>query len=108
MNAGVSQRELARSAGVTPAMIQQTEAGKRQPGLSSLEKIATALGVPFETLRQGAPPESDAEELLSDRLTYETARRMSQMTLRERQQVSDFAEFIARKKFERREDDAAQ
>lgn len=42
---GLSQAELARSAGVSPGLIGQIENGRINPSLETLEKLAKALGV---------------------------------------------------------------
>lgn len=43
--AGLSQRDLARKAGVAQSVIAELERGKHPPSVSSLSKLATALGV---------------------------------------------------------------
>ena len=47
----LSQRQLARSVGVTAAYISRIEHGERLPTLQLLEKIADALGVDLAWLR---------------------------------------------------------
>ncbi|KYH31866.1 helix-turn-helix domain-containing protein [Neomoorella mulderi] len=42
---GLTQSALAAQAGLSPAMIGQIEAGKVQPSLNTIEKIAKALGI---------------------------------------------------------------
>lgn len=42
---GLSQRALAKRAGVAPSTVYEAETGRRTPELESLKKIAAALGV---------------------------------------------------------------
>ena len=43
-NAGLSQSELARRAGVSQSVVSAYESGKRQPALSTLSRLITATG----------------------------------------------------------------
>ena len=51
---GTSQRELARTLGLSPSLISQIELGKSAASMSTLHKLATALQVKmtyfFETV----------------------------------------------------------
>lgn len=47
---GISQEELALSAGLSRNAIWKIESGKVSPTIASLEKIAEALGMDFATL----------------------------------------------------------
>ncbi len=48
LNAGLSQEDLARAAGVSEGTIKRLEAGKgKQPYPSTRRRIAAALGVPI-------------------------------------------------------------
>ena len=48
---GLTQRDLARKAQVTPAYIAQLETGtKKNPSLAVLQRLAKALGVPLHKL----------------------------------------------------------
>lgn len=49
---GVSREELARRLGVTPAAVAQFEAAKARPRAATLKKVAAALGLDWEVLRQ--------------------------------------------------------
>ncbi len=49
---GVSREELARRLGVTPAAVAQFEAAKARPRAATLKKVAAALDVDWEVLRQ--------------------------------------------------------
>jgi transcriptional regulator with XRE-family HTH domain len=42
---GMTQRELARAAGVSQALVAELERGKHPPSISSLAKLAVALSV---------------------------------------------------------------
>jgi transcriptional regulator with XRE-family HTH domain len=45
-NAGISARELAKRVGLTPSAVSQIESQATQPSLTTLRKIAAALGEP--------------------------------------------------------------
>lgn len=47
---GLTQRELARIAGMKQPYIAAIETGERNPTLESMVKIAAALGVPVRSL----------------------------------------------------------
>jgi len=64
--AGLSQRALARLAGVAPETVARLERDRQPPRPDTLRKLAVALGVPLEVLAGGnlAPgPEPTAEAL---------------------------------------------
>ena len=48
--AGKSQGDLADKAGLSRVYLNQLEAGKRDPSLSTLTRLARALGVKLEAL----------------------------------------------------------
>jgi transcriptional regulator with XRE-family HTH domain len=47
---GMSQRELAENAGLTPAAVSQILAGKREPSLTTICLILRVIPVKFERL----------------------------------------------------------
>jgi len=49
-NRGLSQEELANKIGLSVSYISLIEKGKRDPAMSTVEEIATALGVPLSLL----------------------------------------------------------
>lgn len=53
--AGLTKRELAEKAGVTPAAVGQYEAGITRPGPALIPKLADALDVPKEFFLAGRP-----------------------------------------------------
>ena len=57
--AGLSQTELARSAGVTQSVISAYESGARQPSLPVLEKLVAATGLELELRIRRSPPTLD-------------------------------------------------
>jgi transcriptional regulator with XRE-family HTH domain len=67
--AELSLRELAELTNVSNAYLSQLERGQHEPSLSVLRSIASALGVPLESLlvqaglleRDGEPPVRDTE-----------------------------------------------
>ena len=50
LETGLSQAKLAKLAGITEAGYQKLEYGHYKPRHTTAQKIATALGVPAETL----------------------------------------------------------
>jgi predicted nucleotidyltransferase/DNA-binding XRE family transcriptional regulator len=57
--AGLSQTELARSAGVTQSVISAYESGARQPSLPVLEKLVAATGLELELRIRRTPSTLD-------------------------------------------------
>lgn len=49
-NAGLTQEDLARKAGLTLSGLRQVETGRREPRLATAQAIASALGVPIEQI----------------------------------------------------------
>ena len=94
--AGLSQRELARSSGVSQGMISQIEAGHKEGGLRTLEKLAAALGVGFDALYRSDGP-SPGTGLLNDKLVYEIAQTVKPMTVREKREVLQFSKSLLKK-----------
>lgn len=54
--AGLSQRDLAEKAGTSQRAISFWEMGKREPALSNLQKLCTALGVGCEVFFEAEGP----------------------------------------------------
>ncbi len=48
---GVTQEELARRMGASPAAVAQMEAKNARPRAATLKKVAQALGIDWERLR---------------------------------------------------------
>lgn len=61
--ADMSLRDMATMTHVSNAYLSQVERGLHQPSVKVLQSIASALGVPFESLlhQAGVPPEPPAE-----------------------------------------------
>ncbi len=51
---GLSQRALAKAAGISQALVAELERGKHPPSAASLNKIVTALGVSEEDLARAS------------------------------------------------------
>ncbi len=51
---GVSQRWLAREAGISDAFLCQMERGQTEPGAAVLERLADVLGTTMDALWKGA------------------------------------------------------
>lgn len=58
---GVTQEQLAETAGVHPTYIGQLERGEKNATIDSLAKVTTALQVPLSQLLEGISP-SETEE----------------------------------------------
>lgn len=54
--AGLSVPDLARKSGLSDDVLRQYETGKRSPTWESVQKLATALGVPTDSFRTPTPP----------------------------------------------------
>lgn len=54
--AGLSIPDLARASKLSDDVLRQYETGKRSPTWESVQKIATALGVPTDSFRTPTPP----------------------------------------------------
>lgn len=66
-DSGLSQSELARRAGLTPAYISQLLSGVNQsPGLDQLEQIAKALGITPSRLLAGPDDKPSAIDCLDE------------------------------------------
>lgn len=92
--AGLSQRELSLASGVSQGMISQIEAGNKQGGLKTLEKLAKAMGVGFNALYPADTPDTDKTKLLQDKLVYDIAKTVHPMTVKEKREVLRFAKFM--------------
>ncbi|NEM91830.1 helix-turn-helix domain-containing protein [Galbitalea soli] len=66
VNAGLTLRELARQAEVSPSFISQIENGKSQPSVSTLYTFSRLLGVSVDELFDPRGPEAAAEEVPQD------------------------------------------
>lgn len=70
---GLTQLELSLQSGFTRAYLSGLEAGKRNPRLLSLDRLATALGVTVEDLvrrpQDGTPKAQSGNEPAGDRET---------------------------------------
>lgn len=67
VNAGISQRELARRLGLSPSLISQLESGMTKPSVGTLYAIVTELGLSLDSVIRGdqnqpaeAPTSTDA------------------------------------------------
>lgn len=50
--AGLSQKELAKRAGISPSGLCRIESGDYDPSWGNMRKVATGLGVSMETLAE--------------------------------------------------------
>ncbi len=55
MDAGISQRELARRLGLSPSLISQLEKGVSKPSVGTLYAIVTELDVSVDSVLRGKP-----------------------------------------------------
>src|SRR5882762_6483859 len=66
--ADVPQRELAKRISIDSSLVSMLESGKRRPSLKTLEKIASALGIPFHLLALLGTEPNDSKTLDSKAL----------------------------------------
>ena len=59
---GISQEDMALSAGLSPRYISLLEAGKHRPSLATMEALAKRLAVPLSELIREAEARAAAEE----------------------------------------------
>ena len=74
---GLSQAKLAKTAGISVSYLSLLERGKRDPTLSTIEKIASALDVPVSILVFLAANDEDMSGLsseLREKLSYTALR----------------------------------
>lgn len=95
--AGFSQRELSKTSGVSQGMISQIEAGNKEGGLRTLEKLAQGLGISFEALYRPEGQGNSGADLLKDKLIYEIAQTVKPMTVREKKEVLRFSKSLRKK-----------
>src|ERR1700691_877475 len=60
--ADMPQRELAQRVSIDASLISMLESGKRKTSLDTLEKIATALGIPFHLFTLLASESEDVQK----------------------------------------------
>ncbi|RLV47966.1 XRE family transcriptional regulator [Nocardioides mangrovicus] len=65
LNAGLTMRELARSAQVSPSLISQIENGKSQPSVATLYTFSRVLGVSVDELFESSDEPAPAATSLS-------------------------------------------
>src|SRR2546429_7291456 len=58
MQLGISQEELAERASLHRTYVSDVEAGKRNPSLASIQRLATALGAPLSAVFCAAEKDS--------------------------------------------------
>ena len=61
LEAGISQSELGRRAGLPVRNISYWEAGHGDPPFSAFARIARGLGMPIEELVRGCAPEDEVK-----------------------------------------------
>lgn len=79
--ADVPQHELAKRISVDSSLVSMLESGKRKPSLKTLEKISTALGIPFHLFTLLASEPGDVENADSETL-HRLAVGLSKLLLR--------------------------
>jgi transcriptional regulator with XRE-family HTH domain len=77
----ITQERLAEKSDLTVSYISKIEAGKRNPSLITIEKIATGLGVEIYQLFTNTEP-----ELMSDKIILDKIEELV-ITLRERSKL---------------------
>jgi transcriptional regulator with XRE-family HTH domain len=98
---GLSQRELAKQAGITFPFVSRIESGGRKPSLKTLRMLAPHLGVTADHLETGAPVSRAAErelQLSSAELELRLSRDLerAEQVFREEYERSDAPVLLAR------------
>src|SRR5438128_2556518 len=83
--AGLTQRALAERAGKAQSEIAKIERGRRDPTVSTLERLVCAAG--FDLKIQFVPHDEHDEQLIADSLKLTPAQRLAA--------VDDFNEFLS-------------
>ena len=94
--AGLTQRALAERAGKAQSEIAKIERGRRDPTVSTLERLVRAAG--FDLKIQFVPHDPHDEQLIADHLRLTPGQRLAG--------VDHFNEFISLARFVDRSDDA--
>ena len=94
--AGLSQRALAKRAGKAQSEIAKIERGRRDPTVSTLERLVRAAG--FDLKIQFVPHDDHDERLIAYHLRLTPRQRLAG--------VDQFNEFISSARFVDRRDDA--
>ena|SRR5216684_1044001 len=91
LDAGLSQSELARRAGVPRSEVCEIEAGRRQPSIPVLSRILRGAGL---ELRLQLEPIDDQNEVLASRFAKLTAEEQEHRRTRHARNVEAFSSAI--------------
>jgi transcriptional regulator with XRE-family HTH domain len=86
--AGLSQRELAESAGVAQSEIARIESGKREPSIPTLQRILAGAGL---ELRFRLAPIDDHDQVLASREARRSGQQKRAAAARHAHNVDRFA-----------------
>ena len=96
MEKGLTQAQLARNAGITPAALSQIINGARVPSSPILLKLATALSVSVDFLL-GNADESRLQDVLENEQIQVLYREFSGLGREDQDQIIDMIEFLKQK-----------
>ncbi|MCY3870800.1 MAG: helix-turn-helix transcriptional regulator [Gemmatimonadetes bacterium] len=90
---GLSQAELAKRAGLQPSAVSHFETGRRAPSFDNLKRLADTLEVTTDFLIG-----RDIDPTTSGPTLQSIFRNAQEMADEDRQQLAEFAAFLANKK----------
>jgi transcriptional regulator with XRE-family HTH domain len=83
----ISQKELSESAGITQAYLSLIEGNKKEPSISKLDRISTALGIPVSILIYMSMDETEMDE--KQKLIYSQIGKPFKELLKKEFEISD-------------------
>jgi transcriptional regulator with XRE-family HTH domain len=92
---GMSQKQIALSIGIDQAQYSRIESGKVEPTISSLEKIATALGVELSAFFSS---QTALEVSMEDKSLIEKAKLLDELDDEEKNSIFNIIEGLISKK----------
>jgi len=92
----ITQTELAKSAGLTPAAISQFESGARKPSFDTLSSLADALKVTTDYLL--GKKRQNYDDLLADPKVSVMFRGLMDLSEHDKETMYQFYEFLKNKK----------
>lgn len=87
---GLTQKELAEEAGITPSYLSSLEKGKKEPSIALIKKICNVLKLPYEIMFWESV-EINKELSKQDRKIVELAKRIVRHYLESRNGTSTIA-----------------
>jgi|SRR5271157_3393030 len=96
---GLSQGDLAHKSGLQPSAISHFESGRRSPSFDNLKRLADALAVTIDYLmgRESTPKSAGP-------VAQQLFRNFEQLSAEDQDNLSTFADFLAKKNKDRKEE----